>query len=205
MTSRLVRTTTATLVALVSAEIGIAQKKAPSWLDAAKPPSWNEPGASIPAAPKVEESDPRCKEQARPPQLDEDKRVRDQGWELVGAFQGGWQTLVIRATAGYDGMCRPRRYQDFVFVRGVFAGTLSPQPMESRTDGAISRVFLRSGGRLTAEYARYTAKDPLCCPSSSTSVEFEIASDPPVVRPVSTSRAKRLAGGGTNAPATRIP
>ena len=73
-------------------------------------------------------TDPRCREGARPPQLDEDKRLRDQGWDLVGAYQGGWQILVIRGTAGYDGMCRPLQYQDFVFVRGVFAGTLSLRP-----------------------------------------------------------------------------
>ena len=70
--------------------------------------------------------DPRCQERARPPQVDEDKRVREQGWDLVGPYQGGWEIVVIRGTAGYDGMCRPRQYQDFVFVRGAFVGTLSP-------------------------------------------------------------------------------
>src|SRR5262245_58394370 len=85
-----------------------AQKPAAPWLDEAKPPSWNKPGGSIPTAPKIHESpDPRCRETSRPTQLDEDKRVRDQGWDLVGAYQGGWQVLVIRGTAGYDGMCRP--------------------------------------------------------------------------------------------------
>jgi hypothetical protein len=44
-----------------------------------------------------------------------------------------------------------RQYQDFLFVRGVFAGTLSPQPMDSRTDAALERVFLWSAARLTAE------------------------------------------------------
>ena len=117
--------------------------------------------------------------------MDEDKRVRNQGWDLVGAYLGGWEILVIRGTAGYDGMCRPRQYQDFVFVRGVFAGTLSPRAMDSRTDGAIGRVSLQGRNRLTAEYARYAAADPLCCPSRATSVEFEIARDPTVLRPVS--------------------
>ena len=131
--------------------------------------------------------DPRCRDLARPPQLEEDKRLRDQGWDLVGAYQGGWQILVIRGTASYDGMCRPRQYQDFVFVRGVFAGTLSPQAMDSRTDGALGRVSLQSDSRLTAEYARYAATDPLCCPSRTTSVVFDIANDPPVLRPVSAS------------------
>jgi hypothetical protein len=81
---------------------------------------------------------------ARPPQTEEDKRLRDQGWDLVGAFQGGWDILVIRGTAGYDGMCRPRQFQDFVFVRGAFAGTLSPRVMDSRADGALARCRYRA-------------------------------------------------------------
>jgi len=51
----------------------------------------------------------KCKDQARSPQFDEDTRVRDQGWDLIGAYHGGWQMLVIRGTASYDGMCRPRQ------------------------------------------------------------------------------------------------
>ncbi len=182
------------VIAIVASCSGIArsQAKVASWLDEPKPASWNKPGLSIPAAPKIQGSvDPRCRDLARPPQLEEDKRVRDQGWDLVGAYQGGWEILVIRATAGYDGMCRPRQYQDFVFVRGVFAGTLSPQAMDSRTDGALSRVFLHSNTRLTAEYDRYAAKDPLCCPSRTTGVVFEITSEGPVLRPVSASTSKR--------------
>jgi hypothetical protein len=169
-----------------------AQGKVAVWLDEAKPAAWNNDGSSIPDAPKIDaDVDPRCREQARPPQLDEDKQVRDAGWNLVGAYQGGWQILVIQGTAGYDGMCRPRQFQDFVFVRGVFAGTLSPHPMDSRSDGVLGRVFLSSGSRLTAEYERYAAKDPLCCPSRTTSVTFEIGGAAPVVQPVSTFTNKR--------------
>ena len=168
--------------------IGRSQGTGTAWLDQPKPASWNTPGASIPQAPKPQGIvDARCREQARPAQLDEDKRVRDQGWDLVGAYQGGWQILVIRGTAGYDGMCRPRQYQDFVFVRSVFAGTLSPQPMDSRTDGALARASLQSNSRLTVEYQRYAASDPLCCPSRSTTVMFDVANDRPVVRPVSST------------------
>jgi hypothetical protein len=164
-----------------------AQQKAASWLDEKTPAAWNKVGSSVPAAPKVEaDVDPRCREQARPPQLDEDKQVRDRDWNLVGAYQGGWQVLVIQGTAGYDGMCRPSRFQDFVFVRGVFAGTLSPLPMDSRSDGVLSRVFLSSGSQLVAEYGRYAPKDPLCCPSRTTSVTFEIAGTAPTLWPVST-------------------
>jgi len=172
------------------ATVGWPQAKAGSWLDQAKPTAWSTTGPAIPGAPKVQgAADPRCREAARPPQLDEDKRVREQGWDLVGAFQGGWEMLVIRGTAGYDGMCRPRQYQDFVFVRGAFAGTLSPQPMDSRTDGALQRVTLQNAARLTVEYSRYAAKDAMCCPSRTTRVDFDIATDG-VLRPVSAATSK---------------
>jgi len=170
---------------------GRAQATPASWLDNAKPAGWNEPGLAVPPAPRIDAPEPRCSAQARPPELDEDTALGVRGWELVGPYQAGWQTIVIRATAAYDGMCRPRQYQDFVFVRGVFAGTLSPQAMDSRTDGAIGRVFLQSGSRIMAEYQRYTAADPLCCPSGSASVQFEITGTPPVVRPLSATRSAR--------------
>jgi hypothetical protein len=163
-----------------------------TWLDQSTPTSWTTPGLSIPAAPPVQgEIDPRCRERARPPELEEDRRVQDQGWHLDGAFQGGWHVLVIRGTASYDGMCRPRQYQAFVFVRGVFAGTLSPDTMDSRTDGALTQLFLQSDTRLTAEYVRYTARDPACCPSSATRVLFEIVGQGPVLRPLASSTTSR--------------
>jgi hypothetical protein len=169
-----------------------AQPKIAAWLDESKPASWNTPGLSVPAAPKMEGAvDQKCREMARPPQLDEDKRLQQHGWDLVGGYQGGWNVLVIRGTAGYDGMCRPRQFQDFVFVRGVFAGTLAPQPMDSRTDGALSRVSLQSERRLSAEYQRYAASDAACCPSRTTTVVFEIAKDKLAVQPVSVSTSKQ--------------
>jgi len=193
MMSRLARL--ASLAAVLAAchpALGGSQTLAASWLDEPKPAPWNEPGMPVAIAPPIQGTvDPRCRDLARPPELDEDRRLRSQGWDLVGAYQGGWGILVIRATAGYDGMCRPRHYQDFVFIRGVFAGTLSPQAMDSRTDGALGRVFLQSASRLTAEYARYAASDPLCCPTRTTSVVFDVANDGPVVRPVSASTTTR--------------
>ncbi len=69
-----------------------ARAPSASWLDAPKPASWNKPGLSIPTAPRLQEA----------------SAFSSSGWNLVGAYQGGWQTRVIRATANYDGMCRPR-------------------------------------------------------------------------------------------------
>jgi hypothetical protein len=179
-----------TALVFSSAAAGWTQEKTP-WLDEPKPPSWNTRSAAIPAAPKRQQPvDPRCRETARPAQLDEDRRVRDRGWDLIGPYQGGWGMLVIPGAAGYDGMCRPLQYQDFVFRGGVFAGTLSPRPMDSRTDGALERVSLQSAARVTGEYVRYDAKDPLCCPTRTTVVAFEMGADG-VLRPTSVSTSKR--------------
>lgn len=165
--------------------------RAASWLDASRPIPWNKSGVSIPAAPGVQGAvDLRCHQLARPAALEEDARVRDQGWDLVGAYQGGWQVVVIRGTASYDGMCRPRQYQAFVFVRGAFAGTLSPAAMDSRTDAALSDVILQSDRRLTAQYLRYTVNDPLCCPSRTTRVEYDIT-EGGVVQPAFASTSSK--------------
>src|SRR5262249_49547912 len=159
------------------------QSSTASWLDESRPVSWNTPGAAIPSAPKMEGPvDPRCRTLVRAPELEADKRLTDLGWDLIGGYQGGWGILVIRGAPGYDGMCRARAYQEFVFLRGVFAGTLSPRTMDARTDGALSRVTLQDNRQLVAEYARYTGADALCCPSRTASVVFEIESDQVVVR-----------------------
>src|SRR6516225_8867570 len=102
----------ATVLALfASGTFGLDGATTASWLDAPTPVQWNRPRASIPAAPRVEGNlDPRCKELARPVQLDEDRLVQARGWDLAGAFQGGWQIVVVSGTAGYDGMCRPLQY-----------------------------------------------------------------------------------------------
>ena len=183
-------TTTIVVAMLAWPTTGRGQGRVAAWLDEPRPASWNTTGLTIPAAPNAEPVEPRCREMARPPQVEEDKQLRTQGWDLVGSFEGGWEMLVIGGTAGYDGMCRPRQYQHFVFVHDLFAGTLAPQPMDSRMDGALSRVFLQGKNRLTAEYLRYAPPDPLCCPSTTTDVVFEVAGEPPVVIPVSASTAQ---------------
>ncbi|MEL4895005.1 LppP/LprE family lipoprotein [Crocosphaera sp. Alani8] len=96
------------------------------------------------------------------------------GWELFGPQQTYDQTTVITAMSGVDGMCRPLGYQAFVFVGEQFAGTLSPKPMNSRQDGDIARIFINSADRLLVEYKRYISGDPLCCPSSTSQVLFNI-------------------------------
>jgi hypothetical protein len=157
-----------------------------SWLDG-NMTSWNVPGMTIPAAPVIEGNpDPRCAERERPADTAEDAALMAQGWRLFSAYQRGWGVTLISGLAAYDGMCRPLGYQAFVFVDGVFAGTIAPAPMDSRTDGALSDVNLWFQDRLGAEFVRYTADDPLCCPSSTTSVQYAIAATVggPVLNPV---------------------
>ena len=170
-----------------SAPVG-SQAPAVSWLDATHFDSWNRPGMPIPSAPQGQKNpDPRCRESVREPVSAVDQQVRARGWDLVGPTLESEQIRVLVGTANYDGMCRPLQYQEFVFVRGIFAGTLSPVPMDSRTDGALGRVTIPTADRVQAEYSRYVAADPLCCPSRITTVVFEIEKEPPVLRPVSAS------------------
>ncbi len=131
----------------------------------------------IPNAPKIDADLPtvdRCKEQLREAKTSQERAIIKAGWELFGPQQTYNETTIITAMSGVDGMCRPLGYQAFVFVGEQFAGTLSPQPMNSRTDGDISRIFLTSSSRLWVEYKRYNGEDPLCCPSEISRVFFNI-------------------------------
>jgi len=151
---------------------------------------------AVPSAPKGQKNaDPRCRESMREPASEVDRQVHAHGWDLVGPTTEREEIRVIVGTSDYDGMCRPRQYQEFVFARGIFVGTLSPHPMDSRTDGALSRVTIQDDGRVQAEYLRYGAADPLCCPSRITTVVFEVEKEPPVLKPVSASTASAAIRG----------
>ncbi len=131
----------------------------------------------IPNAPKIDADLPsvdRCKDQLREAKTPQERAIIKAGWELFGPQQTYNETTVITAMSGVDGMCRPLGYQAFVFVGEQFAGTLSPQPMNSRTDGDISQIFLTSSSSLFVEYKRYNSGDPLCCPSQISRVLFKI-------------------------------
>jgi hypothetical protein len=182
------------VITVVLSSFASAEIPAGAWLDSPSFEPWNRAGMSIPSAPQGEKNpDPRCRELARSPESDEDGQVRARGWDLVGRPTEAGQLRVVAATADYDGMCRPRQFQSFVFSHGMFVGTLSPHPMDSRTDGALGRVTIESDQRLKAAYTRYAATDPLCCPSRTTTVVFGIDKDPAVVRPLSATTVSNLA------------
>ncbi|MBK7772176.1 MAG: META domain-containing protein [bacterium] len=148
-----------------------------SWLDQPVPDNWNTAGRPVPAAVRDPQAqgDPRCAAQFRIPSKSRaDRAVVKAGWSLVGPLQVFGDTELVTAASGADGMCRPLGYQAFVFKGGKFVGTLSPGPMDARTDGIANQIHLVAPDRLHADFARYTDQDPLCCPSAITSVRFEI-------------------------------
>lgn len=145
-----------------------------SWIDGPRA-NWNRPGMEVPKAPPMDPVvDARCLGQGRPPETYADEVVAGAGWTLYGYYKAGWGIVAVKALSGFDGMCRPMGFQELVFVDGAFAGTISPELMDSRTDGAgeVEHIFGPDG--LSASYRRYTPDDPLCCPSGSSAVEFRI-------------------------------
>lgn len=168
-----------------------------SWLDNSPPVQWNQPGMALPAAPAGENLDPRCVASTRPVETDADVAISDAGWYSIGEYKGGWGVLVVLGTSDFDGMCRPFGYQAFVFVDGSFAGTLSPDLMNSRFDGALGSYDVLRDGAIDAQFSRYADSDPLCCPSrlSSASYRIDRSGSLPVVVLVSTSTRPSGAGG----------
>lgn len=146
------------------------------WLDQEPPAAWNLPGASVPAAPASGAGavNPECGRAPVVAQSAEERAVRTAGWYLLGAEQRVGSTVVVGGGSGYDGMCRPLGYQYFVFVGGVFAGTVSPVVMDSRSDGAANLVTVGDDGAVTVQFARYTEQDALCCPSRLTTGTFQV-------------------------------
>jgi len=136
--------------------------------------NWNKVKAPIPKSPVKTVIDNQCREQVRPAITANDQALNKAGWLLYGSVQTYGKTSVISAMSGVDGMCRPMGYQDFVFVDGKFAGTLSPRPMDSRTDGASQRIVLPNSDRIIVVFNRYKDTDPLCCPSQLSRVIYQI-------------------------------
>ena len=187
-----VATSTALFVALTVLAAGgaLAQPTRGDWLVEPSPTNWNVVGASVPTAPTVTNGndDPRCILQERWPESTEEEQVAAAGWRLFDAAQLGWGLRVVNGLTNYDGMCRPLGFQTFVFADGHFAGTISPEVMDSRTDGVGRVVNMRGPGNLSAQFSRYAPTDPLCCPSSSFFVEYSIERAGPLLVPQSSTR-----------------
>lgn len=144
-----------------------------AWLDADN--HWNTAGAPVPVPPEQKGGNlENCQISVRPAALPEDRLIEAAGWTLTGAARIYGATTVILGMANADGMCRPLMYQVFVFTGGVFSGTLSPLPMDSRTDGSLSRVELARDGFIYATFNRYKPNDALCCASGQSRVFYTV-------------------------------
>lgn len=145
-----------------------------SWIDGPRV-NWNQTGMTIPTAPSMStEADARCLELRRRPETYEDKLVAAVGWTLWGSYQAGWGMTSVKALSSFDGACRPLGFQEFVFVDGAFAGTISPVLMESRTDGAGAVLAFSAPESIAAVYRRYKSDDDPCCPSGMAAITFAI-------------------------------
>ncbi len=146
-----------------------------SWLDRPLDRNWNTGSGVVPNAPRtLAPIEARCQGQIRPPESLADRAVTRAGWSLFGAAQVFGSVTVVNAMASTDGMCRPMQHNTFVFAGGRFAGTLSPESMNARSDGALTQAYLSSPTEIFAEYVRYTSNDALCCPSQKSSVSFSV-------------------------------
>lgn len=149
-----------------------------SWLDQQVPMNWNRPGVSVPNAPKSDAMNiGRCQQQIRNPSNPEERTVRAAGWTLYnvrGETLSVEGVSLVQGLTGFDGMCRPMGYQGFVFVRGVFAGTISPKSMSARGDGALIQTNIEGASVLNSQFARYSRQDALCCPSRTSKVNYRI-------------------------------
>ena len=157
----------------------LAGQSAKTWLD--RPlANWNKPAKAVPRGAPAEESIAemaiRCDLRVRRGTAAEGI-LADNGWlpflhvdrEII---QGDVE--IVGGMADADGMCRPLKFNVFVFVGGQLAGTLSPVLMSSRTDGSIGAVRLGTDETIAAEFARYKSTDALCCPSSRVNVRYRI-------------------------------
>lgn len=155
-----------------------------SWLSQKPIENWNTKSMRVPAAPSYDPQEvERCGHTIRPATTIADKVVEGRGWKIIGAAHVWGDTSVIEVTKGFDGQCRPYDYQAMVFVRNKFAGTLSPDFMVSRTDGALYNIDLYSADSLRAEYSRYKSSDAMCCPSMTEAVYFTLDEESSMVIP----------------------
>jgi hypothetical protein len=145
------------------------------WLDGPLR-NWNKPPLVIPngKADLQGITTNRCGKEVRIPRTPQDRQVTRAGWVLVAPARTSGSTVIAQGMLDVDGMCRPLQYQDSVFAGRKFAGTLSPHPMDSRSDGAVNFVKLVSSKDIHVQYSRYKDSDPLCCPSRLTTIEFTV-------------------------------
>jgi hypothetical protein len=174
-----------------------------SWLDAQPVANWNVAGATVPKAPAptvtiaigsgpAAGATPRasgtpragCTPLSVAPNTVAERAVAGAGWTVFLAESRQGNVGLVAGLASYDGMCRPMQFQIFVFVNDTFAGTLSPQTMDSSADGVIETPTVSpDGAQIVANYLRYAANDASCCASRVSTLTFASGGTPPLVVP----------------------
>lgn len=144
--------------------------------------NWNNRSTELPppvAAIDREEIQTRCPNLLRQPDSRIERELVDAGWLLYGSLQSFGLTRVVTAMSSADSMCRPLGYQAFVYFGDNYAGTLSPDLMDSLTNGALTTIRLISANSISAEFARYREDDSPCCPRRMSYVTYEASTDEP--------------------------
>lgn len=170
-----------------------------AWLDRALV-AWNRPGADVPpsatsAAPA--ETPAALRERCRidAPATASRRALDAAGWVAYDHLDRPMASGDVEIVAGMreaDSSCSAVTFQLFVFVGGRFAGTLSPQPMTTKRDGAAGPVRIAGSDAVTAEFMRFGPGDATCCPTARMTVRYRLdrSAASPVVVPetVRTSR-----------------
>ena len=146
-----------------------------AWLDSAR--DWSFSTADLRRGPSVDPN-PQCDRAGREPQTASERLLAAEGWKLSSSpvSRRGRAGLIeiVQGFRQHDGMCRPLIFQAFVFLDERPIATLSPRLMNSREDGALSRLSISESGEITAIFLRYSRTDPLCCPSRESSAVYSI-------------------------------
>jgi hypothetical protein len=167
------------IVVFAAAEV-LAQAPVTGWLD--RPlENWNAAASAIVQASNppdaIQKDAERCA-LAAPRDTAGERALAGAGWipfHLFDRQMSERDIEIVGGLAASDGMCRPMRFNGFVFVGGKFAGTLSPIPMDSRTDGVVAGgIRVAADDSVSTEFARYTDKDALCCPTARVRVRYQI-------------------------------
>jgi len=149
-----------------------------SWLDQPLK-DWNAQGGTLPTANRDElwgMNAEQCAEVIRAPQSPVERAVQQRGWYLFGTTAKHKAVEIVLGNTGFDGMCRPMAAQAFVFVDGRYAGALSPELMNARSDGSLVWDVKFTGDRaFEVEFTRYSETDPLCCPSRISTVTYQLS------------------------------
>ena len=191
--------TTALAIVLVGSAVVAAQAAEPTWLDRALA-NWNTPDGAMPPAPSnaepIAEITRRCPLLSMKRNTQGERAVADAGWLPFHLFDRQIvddDVEIVGGLAGVDAMCRPVGFNVFVFVGGRLAGTLSPGPMASHTDGSLAGGVRFADDTIAAEFARYAETYALCCPSGRVTVRYRIDRKrwPPVVVPVRLQPTRR--------------